>query len=67
MEVNMNDQSKNNRKAIDLSKEQADLITLMETSIHPELLDAVEKAYKTSDDTDIQTLIDISYEGTQHA
>jgi hypothetical protein len=63
----MNGQNKNSKKAIDLEKEQSDLISLMETSMHPELLDAVQQAYKTSDDTDIQTLIDISYEGTQHA
>jgi hypothetical protein len=63
----MNDQTINKKKPIDLDKEQSDLILLMESSMTPELLDAVQQAYRTNDDADTQESLDISYEGTRYA
>jgi len=63
----MDVQSINKKKNVNLEKEQADLILLMESAMTPELLDAVQRAYKTKDDTDMQESLSISYEGTQYA
>ena len=51
----------------DLAKEQSDLIALMEASIDPQLLFAVEKAYSTVADKEPQSELNISYEGTLYA
>lgn len=56
-----------NSKTVDLEKEQVDLILLMESSMTPELLDAVQRAHKTKDDNDVQDSLIVSYEGTHHA
>ena len=53
--------------APDLEKEQVDLIALMEASITPQLLAAVENAYRDTDDGEPAASLDISYEGTIHA
>ena len=63
----MDDQRINRKKAIDLEKQQNDLISLMESSMAPELLDAVQEAYRINDDTGTQESLKISYEGTQYA
>jgi len=50
-----------------LEKEQADLIALMEASITPEVLVAVEMAYHTDDDDKPSLSLNISYEGASDA
>jgi hypothetical protein len=51
----------------DLAKAQAELIALMEKSIGPELLAAVESAYHAAEDTQPPTALDVSSEGTTNA
>lgn len=51
----------------DLAKEQADLIALMEASIEPQLLAAVEEAYHTIVNEEPLSRLNVSYEGTIHA
>lgn len=51
----------------DLAKEHADLVALMEASIDPQLLVAVEKAYNNVVDNEPLSELNISYEGTIYA
>lgn len=51
----------------DLVKEQAGFVVFLEQSIDPELLDAVERAYHTTENDRDTSSSDISYEGTTHA
>lgn len=50
-----------------LAKEQGDLIALMEASMSPELLAAIQQAYHASDDEKDVSSVDISYGGTADA
>ena len=52
-------------KKPNLVEEQAELITLMETSMDPNLLEAVEQAYRTPDDVDEASSMEISFDGTK--
>ena len=51
----------------ELVREQAELVTLMEASIDPDVLAAVESAYHSDDNDHDTTSMDVSYEGTIHA
>ena len=54
-------------KKLNLVEEQAELITLIETSMDPNLLEAVEQAYRTPDDVDEASSMEISFDGTINA
>lgn len=51
----------------DLKKAQAELIAFMEKSIEPELLAAVEKAYKGTDEAEAHKSLDVTFDGTTNA
>ena len=61
---NMSDMSNERTIASDLNKEQADLLSFLESAVSPELMAAVEKAYHSRDDAADQASITVSYEGT---
>ncbi|MBL0059054.1 MAG: hypothetical protein IPP35_08085 [Elusimicrobia bacterium] len=50
----------------DLAKEQKDLLAIMEAAIDPQLLAAVNHAYRGTD-VEHPVMLDISYEGTINA
>jgi len=54
---------KSDANALDLEKEQADFLTLLEKSVSPQLLDAVDKAYHAADDLNALPAFDISFAG----
>ncbi len=51
----------------DLAKEQADLLTLMEASMDPQILAAVENAYHANDEASLNPSVEVSCWGTSHA
>ncbi len=53
-------------ETVDLVKEQADFVALMEASIAPDVLKAVEDAYHASDDDKPSVSLNVSCEGTTH-
>ena len=50
----------------DLEKERQELIALMESAISPELLEAVQSAYRHSE-SDRQEMIQVTCDGTANA